>query len=140
MSLTGCLWGTGTGNPEKQPASDSNSLFTLRSYVCVKLTNCYNLLSANDCQAGMGVQTNIDTELGLSEGQYASYEEVEDAVYDGVLSPHLAAVSQCADDIYQLSCEDLDARDVYDPLKSNPYENLKNIFSPACEGIFGGVL
>jgi hypothetical protein len=140
---TGLFGGTGTGNPGVGPqgtTEDGNLNSTIWSALCSKLVQCNGgSLSAATCSASLNSQDNIDTEVGLSVGQYANVSAIVSAVDSGALTVNSSHSQQCVSDVQALSCADPLVQGAFQSGAANPLAGAAAMIptgAASCTGYF----
>lgn len=128
------------GDNEPQGAAAASSAEQILNSLCSKLVSCYETLTDTNCKSGMLEASNIDSELGLNEGAYTSYQAIIDAEVVGEIIVDTRSVAQCQTDIEALTCTDPSVVAAFDP---DDADNFNDVFrmipngSDSCEGVYG---
>lgn len=154
LSLFFCLWmsfiicgcgagGTETGNPTDEDQPESADAGTVAQQIldqlCFKLTECFENLTIADCQTGILQSSQIDTELGLEQGSFDSYQEIINAEQVGDILPDNNDVTTCLIDIAALECDAANVVFAYDPNDEENFDNVENMVPEgenSCEGTY----
>lgn len=144
----GC--GTDTGNPfsEGEPSygdivapgdpfpGEEPFTYSLLKASCRKISRCNTDLSYNQCIGYFYELTNVDTEIGLTVGQYTNLQAVYNAENSNELSLNVSATETCIEDFEALDCDDTQIINSYQPSETNPLVRLNEALSNSCTGVF----
>ena len=125
--LLSCATETGNPSANSNPA-ELTTLETLRNTACEKLVQCYASLDADDCIAGVNATTNIDTELGLTIGQYFNYQAAINGEISGAIGSTGAAATQCDSDLSALVCGSAEVLNAYSAGAPADFSNVFELF------------
>ena len=137
--------GTSTGNPflcQDQPAEAIGDPFLisskLRVELCSLLADCHSDLSAMNCKDHFGLLDNIDTEIGLTQGSFDQYSDIEEAELKKSITPNLEGFNLCLSGVQSLSCENPLVQKAFDPEKTNPISAVDELIGSvdSCQMIF----
>jgi hypothetical protein len=136
MFLSSC--GTETGNPiidnlTGSPAQDDST--NISSYssslvgtICTKLVSCHSsFLTLDNCLVGTKVQSNLDTELGLTDGDYSTYQDIIDAESNSSLTTNNTEAIQCLADISIFTCSDANVLNAFNAGSPTDFSNVYKI-------------
>lgn len=129
-----CPRGTGTGNPA-QPNLGSDPGFAttrLMSSVCMKLESCQTGLTFQQCNTAFLARSDIDAEVGLPEGAFATYQDAIAGEMSGAVRANDSSLQDCVSAIHELSCDSAEVMGAYRPDQNDPLAGLSSLFAPVC--------
>ena len=138
--LSGCLKGTGSGNPlVGTPIDNDGSIRTvygtqLRNNICLLILSCSTGLDINDCKTSIGELTTYAPKLGLTDA--LTFEEIIDEEYSENITANSDASELCDQGVSAFDCSDPEVINAYDNALANPYTNSDQLLIPACEDVF----
>ena len=145
----GC--GTDTGNPfsESEPSygdivapgdpfpGEEPFTYSLLKASCRKISRCNSEeLSYNQCLGYFYELTTVDTEIGLTVGQYTNLQAVLNAENSNELTLNVSATETCVEEFEALDCDDTEIINSYQPSETNPLIRLNEALSNSCTGVF----
>ena len=139
------LGGTDTGNPgdtgdtQDMPTSPNSSntrgIEYIISGLCSKLVSCHPTLDQSDCEEGLYVQSNIDTELGLGLNEYATLTDVLDAENAFELEYSATDLQSCLTGISALTCSSTALQTAYTQATPQNFNNVYRMIPTASCGM-----
>lgn len=128
--LLSCDIGTGGTS-----GAGAQVVLSLPTVACEKINECEGFDQAS-CVNSFFILDNIDSEIGLTPGDYVDFNAVRRDVADELIIEDAAASLICLDELRNLSCA-LPAVDAaYDPILINPLQNLEGMLPVSCANIF----
>lgn len=151
--IVGCgsIGGTETGNPGDQNAPEQEqeqeetpvtadmplpATLQLLDTLCGKLTECFTTLSFEACESGILSSNNLDEEIGLTQNQYNSYQEIIEAEESGELIADLDTFSSCQESIKSITCTDTEVQIVADQDIFSQSAGLLSLTEGLCKDVF----
>lgn len=135
-AVPGCgpCGGTETGNCDPALTGSTDGAMTptrpaveLRNALCSKLAECHTELAVTDCQLGLNAVANIDTEIGVAGGTYATYEDLIDDEAAGNLTGDATILDVCTADIAALTCSNPLVQGAWSSGDSTNFSNVETM-------------
>lgn len=140
MLLSGCGFGTDTGNPAAPNFGGGQGPKTfvgaLVEFSCETITNCNSDLPMNVCREGLLAQSNVNEKIGLDKNAYSSLDEILQAEIKEEIIPDRDDGTECLLDLTELSCADSEVIDSYQPKFKNPFKFYHKMIPESCTSVF----
>ncbi len=132
--------GTETGNPlenNSDPQVLATETYKIVKASCEKVTSCNSLDEVEDCLQQQTSNSNFGAKLGLPvQNQTLQFWEIVNAELYQEIVPNLTNATLCINDISQLSCADSTVVQAYDPMLTEPYQELAGLLPLSCQSAF----
>lgn len=130
--------GTDTGNPIwSSPVVAATDTYNMVRAACVLVTSCNTLNEVEACLTQQMTSVDYGVKFGLPvPNQTWTLQQIISAEVLGDIVPNNAHVLICVNDISQLNCADGNVVQAYDPLLSEPYQNLSGLLPASCQSAF----